>query len=172
MKNPTTFNIDGKSYTIQPYLTSHGMLLLTEIGILVGADLVALVMQLKELVGGEKGVTSASQLMDMDLDNEALHRILSSFFVKLEPATLDRLFKKILCGTLINEMGSTTADTVYDSYFSGQYAHLFKVVWKTLAAQYGDFWSALGVKASNAGAKPKQVVRSASQTGFVGKSGA
>lgn len=156
------FTVDGVSYTLQPYVTSHGLKLLTDITKLVGADLLALVMEMKDLLKGDEK-PSVEDLLDMDVDTVALQRIMGTFLDRVQTDTLDELFKRILVGTLIDSLGSTTAAQAYDAHFAQKYTHLFTVVWKSLQGQYGDFLHALGGKVASSGAKvlatkPKQRV--------------
>lgn len=134
MKQPKQIQVDGQTYTIQPYLTSFGMRLLTRIFLILGKPLVTLAFGLK----GE-----GKSLLDAEIQPDQIAEIMDGLYARLTPEEVDQLFKDILVGTLIGNT-SQSATEVYDTHFSQQYGHLFKVVFKSLEAQYGDFFGALG----------------------------
>lgn len=126
------FEVDGMSYTVDPFLTSKGIRLMTDIVKMIGPTLGKFV----------SGFDSKSDLDDLDTDTVAEAFI--TFSNGLHPDDFDRIIKRILENTLVDSMGSTSAAQVYDTYFQGRYKHLAVVVYKSLEVQYGDFFGVVG----------------------------
>ncbi len=141
MKELKTFTVDGESYVVQMYTTSVGMFLLTDIMNLLGADVVRVALAFKD------GLKNGASVADFDLDiidADMMTKAIDHLSSKAAPELLDSIFKRILSGTIIQKQGSTTCADAYDTHFQGRYSHLFKVLWKSLGVQYGDFLSVLG----------------------------
>lgn len=128
MKESKVIIVEGKEYTVKPFYTSEGLILLTEISLLVGEPLINLALQMKK---GEKKVSE----LEFDVSS-----VMAGLTSRLKPESVDQLFQKILKNTML---GKSSNPLDYDSHFIGQYGHLFKVVGKSLEAQYGDFLDAL-----------------------------
>src|SRR5690606_21600658 len=123
---------DGKVYTINPYLTTQGMKLLTDIVILAGEPLITLAVQLKS----HKGPIS-----EADITPEQVQKVMLGLTARMSSDSIDLLFKRILEGTLIT---SQKCSDVYDTHFIGDYMHLFKVVAITLKEQCVGLLGVLG----------------------------
>lgn len=130
MKQPKVFEVGGTKYTVQPYLTSFGLNLLTELVMILGEPLINLAFTAKD-----KG---ASGLLEADIKPEVVSAMMQGLYSRLKPEEMDALFKKILSGTLVVSQ-QCSDDQFFDTHFSGQYKNLFTVVLKSLEAQYGDF---------------------------------
>lgn len=153
MKEPATFTVDGETYTVQPFITSHGLQLLTELFALVGASAVRIafnVMGSKAKAETETPADGAAEVAPPasseggpDISAAEAAAAMANLTSRLKPETVDALFKRVLKGTLIGTT-SISAASRYDVHFQGRYGHLFQVVWKSLEVQYGDFLGALG----------------------------
>lgn len=137
MKSSEIIVVDEVTYTVQPYVATTGMILFTKILSLAGEPLLKAAISLMQ--GEGKDLSTLKKSLEQDID-----KIIPAFTElcsKLQPHTLDHLFKEILVGTiLVNQ----SVVTVYDTHFAGRYLHLFKVVAKTLGVQYGDFLGGFG----------------------------
>jgi hypothetical protein len=137
MKPSVPFTVGNETYTVQHFYTTAGLNLLTEIVGLLGEPMASLIGKLK---GMSKG---AAKFSDLDISDDDAANAISRFVANLKPETVENLFKRILSHTIINAQGSTSCAEAFDTHFQGRYMHLFKVVWKSLGVQYGDFSSAL-----------------------------
>lgn len=146
MQEPTEFEVDGQKYVVQPFLTSYGMKLLTEISLLVGEAALRAVFELKDSKAKDPKAVAAASMLDSDVDPDAMVKVMNQLTARIQPDTIDSLFKRILKCTLLAG-SSNTCEKVYDVHFQGKYGHLFKVVFKSLQAQYGDFLTALSASA-------------------------
>lgn len=140
MKSVKEVSIDNKQYRIEPYITSRGLRLLKTLTGLVGEPAVRLMATLPkgtDVVALKNGTAS---ILEVDINLEKAAEILSASLVKLDDNTTEQLFKDVLQNTFHN---NTSCAEKFDSHFQGEYLHLFKVVVKTLEAQFGDFLSAI-----------------------------
>jgi hypothetical protein len=141
MKEIKAIEVDGTKYAVNHYITSYGIKLLTEIFKLLGESMI------KKLLEAKEGAAS-------EIDPEKGGQAIAALTAKLDEDTADRIIKKILCNTLPENSSFSVVDD-YDERFRGRYIHLFKLTFKTLEVQYGDFLGALGgfAKLSKAVAK-------------------
>lgn len=149
MKTPTTFQLDGETYTVSPYMTSTGMKLLTELVLILGKPLVQLIIRVKEAAAGG----SLKDLLEQDVDPATVDAVMTALYERLSPEAVDSLIKRILDQTFVGST-STKVTEGFDTRFQGKYLHVFKLVFKTLGVQYGDF---LGVLGGHAGGKEGKV---------------
>jgi hypothetical protein len=150
MKQAKEFQIGDKIFTVVPYVTSEGVKLLTEIASLLGPGIVKIGVEFKGLQGKtESSGGGLAALLEADIDSDVIASALNDLFAKLTPEKMVALQRRILRETFCASAGSHTLgeDAVFDDFFRGEYSLLFKVVTKTLEAQYGDFFGALGVVA-------------------------
>jgi len=140
MKTLQTIEVDNIKYDINPFPTSVGIRLLTDITKLAGEPLIKTIMLLKS--GDDK---KKLNIKDVDLSPEMINSIMAGLYDRVDSDTIDLLFKRLLTGTLVANSG-TTLSSVYDDHFQGKYLHLFKVVFESFKVQFGDFWKGLGAK--------------------------
>ncbi len=131
MQEPKQFDVDGITYFVNAFRTSEGMRVLTEIVTLVGEPIVQFVGQAK------KGA------LDTEIKPDNISSIMAGLTSRLHEDSVNSLFKKILQNTFKSHTGQPLA-AVYETEFIGKYSTLFKVVYKSIEAQYGDFFGVLG----------------------------
>jgi len=141
MKELQTIVVDDISYDVNPYITSVGMKLLTDITLLAGKPLLTLIFGIKGSMGKGKKFT------EMDIDADLIQTIMTGLYERIDTNTLDSLFKRVLSGTMISN-SSQSLDKIYDTHFQSRYLHLFKVVLFSLKVQYADFWKGLSGNAA------------------------
>lgn len=134
MKESKTIKVDGRDYTVTPFLTSQGVKLLTDLVRVAGEPLITLAVSLKDHKGS---------VLEADVTPERISQIMTGLMARVETDTIDNLFKRVLEGTMIGTTSRTCANE-YDTYFVGDYVHLFKVVAYSLKEQYGAFLAGLG----------------------------
>jgi hypothetical protein len=137
MKETKTVLVDGIEYQVSPYLSSKGLKLLVELFNLIGEEAIQFAMKMGE--DKKAGKTSVGF-------EDELSKIIRNLTTKTNPDLVEALIKKILLNTYAGTSRSVVED--FDLRFQGKYGHLFKLVAKTLGAQYGDFLGALGGLAS------------------------
>jgi len=140
MKKPETITVDGKSYDVNAYDTSVGMVLLTDIILTAGEPLINLFMSIK----GDK-----KRLTEMEIEPAQIQMIMSGLYARVGSKTIDDLFKRMLAGTFIANSSEDVSKS-YDTYFQGEYMHLFKVVFAVFKVQFSDFWKGLGASVNKA----------------------
>jgi hypothetical protein len=139
MKKSENIVVDGRTYTVNPYVTSTGMMLWWEILSKFGEGLVSFVFQFKDAAQGKAAIAS---LMTSDIKPEQISSLLSGL-QKMSPEEFQGFVAKVLANTCV---GSRSVMDDYDTRFAGEYKHLVKLVWKTLEVQFRDFFSASGAK--------------------------
>jgi hypothetical protein len=140
--------VDGEAYVVQLYGPTYGLRLWSKLLRLMGEPLVKLVSMFKN-----QKIGSAADIMGFDLsklDTDAAASALQTLFAGLRDDEFPDLVKEILSSTYFKQGLSPVGDQ-FENHFSGRYLHLFKLVAKTLAVQYADFFAGLG-KRKNAGA--------------------
>lgn len=148
MKSNKIVSIDGKSYTVVPYTTTGGLRLLTKLTGILGEPVVKL---LKSLPPGSLQDILKSDLKAINMDE--ISASVAALFAKVDEDVAEVLIKEILQNTLY---GNHEVNAIFEEHFQGEYRHLFKVVFKTLEAQYGDFLGARAVRAKASAATAAQ----------------
>lgn len=161
-KMPETITLDGKSYTLSPFMTTQGVMIFTELTMALGEPIIQLALQAK--AGG------LSDMIDRDLPPETISALMGGLAQRLTPAAVDSLFKRILSQTMV---GNTSMPVVsdYDTRFMGSYMHLMKLVWRTVQYQFSDFADGLGGLLAAARAKKAQLNSLRGAAGPSGESG-
>jgi len=134
--SPKEVSIDSMQYRIEPYITSRGLILIKNLTALVGEPLIKMVAALPKGSDVKSLQSGSVNFTDLDINIEVIASALSTAFSKLDDATTEKLFRDILMNTF---HGNQSCADKFDTHFQGQYRHLFRVVVKTLEAQYGDF---------------------------------
>lgn len=134
MKESKVIKVDGRDYTVTPFVTSQGVKLLTDLVRVAGEPLITLAVSLKDHKGS---------VLEADVTPERISQIMSGLMTRVETDTLDSLFKRVLEGTLIGTTSRRCSEE-YDTYFIGDYLHLFKVVAFSIKEQFGAFSAGLG----------------------------
>ena len=143
MKQIQTIHVDEMRYNVSPFTTSKGVILLTDLMLILGQPMMNLIGVLKE------GQKKQQKFSEMDLSSVDLNAIMSGLYARVDSHTLDNLFKRMLECTF-EEHKSQSLASIYDHHFQGRYLHLFKVVFETFKVQYADFWNGLSAAARKA----------------------
>lgn len=135
--------VDGEDYMVQLFTPSKGLKLWTKLVRLLGVSAIKLFQSFKS-TGGK----SASDFLSVDLgsiDFDAVADSLQGLFAQLSDDQMVELIKEVL-GETYAGLRPVTED--FDQRFMGRYKHVFKLVGKTIAVQYGDFISGLAKRPS------------------------
>lgn len=135
-KQAKTFELDGVTYTVAPFPTTHGMKLFTEVVMKLGEPL----LQLAGVFMKDKD----KPMSQMEISPEAIAAIFQGLYMRVNADVLDDLFKRILEGTTSSKTGGQNMRQIYDTYFVDDYGLLFKVVFHSFKGQYGSFLSGVG----------------------------
>jgi hypothetical protein len=139
MKKSENIIVDGRTYTVNPYITSTGMMLWWELLSKFGEGLVSFAFQFRDAASARAGLAS---IMSSDIKPEQVASLMSGL-QKMTPEEFQGFVAKVLANTCV---GSRSVMEDYDTRFAGEYKHLVKLVWKTLEVQFRDFFSASGAK--------------------------
>jgi len=125
--------VDDKSYSVTQFSASKGMKMLTRLVKILGEPMAAF-------------------FSDPDAEMElAFPAALAALSDKLDEDVVLQTVKE-----LVESLTTSEGPVQFDTYFAGQFGHLFKVLGKILEVQYGDFLSVLVVKGSAAHAKKEK----------------
>lgn len=125
--------VDKTQYKVQFYDPELGLTLYAKLIKTLGPPLIKMFSTFKG-----KSLDGIMNLDTKDLDFDVLGDAVQSIFMQLSPEEVTPLVKEILGSTFD---GKTNVNVVEDFSvrFMGKYSHLFKLVGKTLGAQYPDF---------------------------------
>lgn len=122
MQRTKELKLDDRIYFVTQYPATKGVKLLANLAKLLGKPLVM-------LTGGN---------MDTEVKPEALGEAFESIAMQLSDDDFLDLITNILSSTQI-QMDGKTRDIVFNTDFSGNYLHLFKLIKEILFFQYNDF---------------------------------
>ena len=135
--------VDGKKYSVTQFSASKGMKLLTRLVKILGEPM-------------------ASFFSNPDAEQEiAFQAALAALSDKLDEDVVLNTVKE-----LIDSLSDAEGSIQFDTYFAGQFGHLFKVLGKILEVQYGDFFGVLVAKGSEAQAAKKVMTRTSTLAGL------
>lgn len=139
----TKVNVEGEQYIVQLYSPSVGLTLYAKLVRLLGEPLLKLVSKID--FSKIKDVKTLDDISAIDLDG--VGDAIGVLFSKLKDDEFVPLLQEILSSTFTKEMRPVNED--FEVTFAGHYNHVFKLVAKTLGAQYPNFLSGI-VKRSTA----------------------
>lgn len=145
MKENKLISVDGKNYTVVPYSTTGGLRLLTKLTAILGEPVIKVIKALPE---GDLREVLSKNIKEINLDEVA--NGVAALFAKINEDQAETLIKEILQNTLYQ---NSDVVSIFETHFQGEYRHLFKVVFKTLEAQYGDFLGARAALGNRAAVK-------------------
>lgn len=131
MQKTEVRNIDSHTYEITQYSAGKGLKLLFRLGKILGKPL---------------GLIAESAKSDS-----------KEFISKAAEALFEHMDENLGEQTVRDILETTRCDNkpiLFDTHFSGQMGHLFKVVKSVLEVQYGDFFSVLLANVSTAQEAP------------------
>jgi hypothetical protein len=147
MKQSENIVVDGKSYTINPYITSTGVMLWWDIISKFGEGIVSFAFQLKESMGEKDSVQN---LLKSEVKPEQISQLMAGVN-RMSPEQFQSFISRVLANTCV---GSRSVMEDYETRFTGQYKHLMKLVFKTLEVQFRDFFTASGANVGVANSNP------------------
>lgn len=137
--------VDGQKYVVQLYPPTVGLVLYAKLLRLLGEPIVKFIGSF-----GKDAFKKEAIKLDLDgVDFEVVGQALSSLLSKIGDDDVVPLIQEILHGTFVYET-KTAVNEQFETLFMGRYNHVFKLVAKTIGAQYPDFLSVLGKRASAA----------------------
>lgn len=143
-------NVDGVKYIVQLYAPSFGLMLHAKLLRLLGEPFVKLFGMLK---GGKNFDVKALLAGDLSgLNIDAAGEALGLLFEKVKEDEIFPLIQEILSGTLLST--KQPVNEVFETHLMGRYGHIYKLVAKSLGAQYPDFLSGLAKRVSAAKSSP------------------
>lgn len=130
--------VDGVKYIVQLYEPEFGLTLYAKLVRRLGEPLIKLFTTMK---GGK----DFKEMTADDVDLSGIGNVLESLFENVKEEEFVPLIKEILSSTFQTgeHFHGTPVNDNFSTLFMGKYNHVFKLVAKTLGAQYPDFLSGI-----------------------------
>lgn len=131
--------IDGAVYEFQQFRTTVSLTVLSKLSKLLGEPIMV---ALGAVLKGGKGKAGLKNLLEMDLDPDALAKAVRVLIDGMDDVKVVALVQQLATeGILCDHKPLKASD--FDFHFAGRLSHLVNVVKAQLEVQYGNFFGAI-----------------------------